>query len=144
MNVAKHHSGPATKGSSQRGTLQTAYACKNRKDAALEIRCRHQGLPPPFQVQSQQGSPADKLVIDKIAQARIEHRLPPNRDQGDLRLTPAGGWHRIVRKVKVEIRNHSLAAFAALGLNYRTRYENAISKQGEIPECEFVYLVRSL
>jgi hypothetical protein len=30
---------------------------------------------------------------------------PPNRGQGDLRLTPEGGWPMVLRNDKVEIKN---------------------------------------
>jgi hypothetical protein len=41
----------------------------------------------------------------RVVQSPLEPRLPPNRGQGDLRLTSGGGGHVLLRRDKVEIGN---------------------------------------
>ena len=42
---------------------------------------------------------------NKSAKLPNERRLPPDRGQGELRLTRVGGWRMVLRKHKVEIGN---------------------------------------
>src|SRR6267378_8433375 len=84
--------------------LPRRILCESRTGCGFSVRglnatggqvCRQ-----PTRCFATNGAPGDAFVFDEIGEAQIEPRLPPNRGRRNLRLTPGGGWHRLVRKAK--------------------------------------------